>query len=174
MSVLKGTPDDKHFTDTNFMANTADILGLNRPPAITRRWSSHYHRLCAERDRLLARDCSTPQSSTTKPDDMAEAGSDQSLGDMSLVSAAVTKATLQEVLDAIHRIELGAYGICVVTGRPIEPERLRAIPWTRCSYAGQSELEQGGYGHKPRVPALGAVGQFDSAEEDDAEEERAE
>jgi DnaK suppressor protein len=103
---------------------------------------------------------------------MAEAGSDLSLGDMSLVSAAVTKATLQEVLDAIHRIELGSYGICDITGQPIEPERLRAIPWTRCSYAGQAELEQGGYGLRTRLPALGAVSHFDAAEEDDEEKEQ--
>ena len=154
------------------MATTADILGLNSPPAITRRWSSHYHLLCAERDRLLARDCSTPQSFTTKLEDMAETGSDQSLGDMSLVSAAVTKATLQEVLDAIHRIELGTYGICEITGRPIEPKRLKAIPWTRCSYAGQAELEQGGDGRRPRLPALGAVNQFDVVEEDGEEREQ--
>ena len=154
------------------MATTADILGLNRPPAITRRWSGHYHRLCAERDRLLDRDCSTPQCSSTKLDDMTEAGSDQCLGDMSLVSAAVTKATLQEVLDAIHRIELGSYGICEITGRPIEPERLRAIPWTRCSFAGQAELEQGGYGRRTRLPAIGAVSQFEAAEEDDVEKEQ--
>jgi RNA polymerase-binding transcription factor DksA len=155
------------------MATTADILGLNRQPAITRRWSNHYHRLCEERDRLSARDCSTPQNSTTKLDDMAEAGSDQSLGDMSMVSAAVTKATLQEVLDAIRRIELGTYGICEITGRPIEPERLRAIPWTRYSYSGQAELEKGGYGRRARVPALGAVVHIDSVEGDE-EEERAE
>jgi RNA polymerase-binding transcription factor DksA len=172
MSVLKGTSDNKHFDDTRFMTTTADILGRSRPPAITRRWSNHYNRLCAERDRLLARDCSTPQSSTTNPDDMADAGADQSLGDMSLVSAAVTKATLQEVLDAIHRIEQGTYGICEITGCPIEPERLKAIPWTRCSYAGQAELEQGGHRCRVRVPELGAVSQFESVEGD--EEERAE
>jgi len=154
------------------MTTTADILGINRPPTITRRWSRHYQRLCAERDRLLARDSSTPQSCPTKLDDMTDAGSDQSLGDMSLVGAAVTKATLQEVLDAIRRIELGTYGLCEITGRQIEPERLRAIPWTRCSYAGQAELEQGGYARRPRVPALGAVSQFDSADEDDVEEEQ--
>jgi DnaK suppressor protein len=153
------------------MATTADILGLNRPPAIARRWSNHYDQLCEERDRLLARDCSTPQSSTTKPDEMAEAGSDQSLGDMSMVSAAVTKATLQEVIDAIRRIERGTYGICEVTGQSIEAERLRAIPWTRCSYAGQAELERDGHGSRRRLPALGAVSQSEAAEDDDEGEE---
>lgn len=120
----------------------------------------------------MDRDCSSPQSSTTKLDDTTDAGSDQSLGDMSLVSAAVTKATLSEVLDAIRRIERGTYGICEMTGRPIEPERLRAIPWTRCSYAGQAELEQGGDGKRPRLPALGTVSQDDSSEEDAAEKEQ--
>jgi RNA polymerase-binding transcription factor DksA len=154
------------------MATTADILGLSRPPTIARRWSAHYHRLCAERERLLARDCSAPQSFATKLDDMTDAGTDQSLGDMSRVSATVTKANIQEVLDAICRIEQGTYGICEITGRRIEAERLRAIPWTRYSYAGQAELEQGGYGNRPRLPALGAVSQYDSAEEEDEEKEK--
>jgi RNA polymerase-binding transcription factor DksA len=146
------------------MATTADILGINRTPVITRRWSYHYQRLCAERERLQTRDSSTPHSVITKLDDTADAGSDQNLGELSLVGAAVTKATLQEVLDAIRRIERGTYGVCEITGRPIEPERLRAIPWTRCSYVGQAELERGGNGSKARVPALRAVNQFDLAE----------
>ncbi|MCS7205919.1 MAG: TraR/DksA family transcriptional regulator [Leptospiraceae bacterium] len=31
---------------------------------------------------------------------------------------------------ALEKIELGTYGICEGTGKPIPKERLRAIPWT--------------------------------------------
>lgn len=44
------------------------------------------------------------------------------------------EAELAEVEAALARIRDGTYGRCEVTGKPIEPERLRAIPWTRLSH----------------------------------------
>ncbi len=43
---------------------------------------------------------------------------------------------LEEVERALARIEEGSYGVCEVTGDDIEPERLKAIPWTSCSIEG--------------------------------------
>ncbi len=149
------------------MATTADILGLSSRPAIPSRWASHYERLCEERDRLLARDCSAPESSPTKIDELADAGSEQTLQDMSLVSAAATNETLGEILDALRRIERGTYGICEITGEPIEAERLNAIPWARYSYAGQEHLEKDGLGRRPGLPALELVREPDPVEEEE-------
>jgi len=153
-------------TDKRFMATTADILGLNSRPAIPCRWASHHERLCDERDRLVARDCSTPESSTTKIDELADAGSEETLQDMTLASAAATKEVLQEVLDALRRIERGTYGLCEITGEPIETERLGAIPWARYSYAGQDDLEKGGFGRKRGLPGLGTMSEDEPVEED--------
>jgi RNA polymerase-binding transcription factor DksA len=147
------------------MATIADILGTDRRPTIPRRWASHYEQLCNERDRLLARDCSAPESFSTKMDELADAGSEETLNDMSFASAAATKETLHEVLDALRRIERGNYGICEITGQPIEAERLNAIPWARYSRAGQDELETGGFGWKPGLPA------FEMASEDEPTDE---
>lgn len=41
------------------------------------------------------------------------------------------KARLNEVLDAINRIENGAYGLCEQDKKPINPERLEANPAAR-------------------------------------------
>ena len=136
------------------MATTADILGLSSRPSIPRHWASYHERLCDEMDRLSARDCSTPESSPTKIDELADAGSEQTLQDMSLVSAAATSETLYEISEALQRIECGTYGICEITGQPIEAERLSAIPWARYSFAGQDELEKGGFGRKLGLPPL--------------------
>lgn len=38
--------------------------------------------------------------------------------------------TLQQVRAALQRIEDGSYGVCIDCGRPIEPARLEAVPWT--------------------------------------------
>jgi RNA polymerase-binding transcription factor DksA len=117
------------------MATVADILGSNHRPTIPRRWANHYERLCNERDRLVARDCSTPEGFSTKIDELADAGAAETLQGMTLASAAATKEVLHEVLDALLRMERGTYGICEITGEPIEETRLEAIPWARFSYA---------------------------------------
>jgi DnaK suppressor protein len=38
---------------------------------------------------------------------------------------------LREIDAALQRIEDGTYGVCEGCGKPIEEERLEAIPWTR-------------------------------------------
>jgi DnaK suppressor protein len=41
----------------------------------------------------------------------------------------IVSQTLAQVQDALHRIENGTYGTCIVCGRSIEPARLEALPW---------------------------------------------
>ena len=38
--------------------------------------------------------------------------------------------TLQQVRDALQRIEDGTFGKCIDCGREIQPARLEAVPWT--------------------------------------------
>ena len=46
------------------------------------------------------------------------------------------RSQLMEIESALARIESGAFGYCEETDEEIEPERLRAIPWTRLSIEG--------------------------------------
>lgn len=46
------------------------------------------------------------------------------------------RSQLFEIDSALGRIENGSFGICEETEEAIEPERLRAIPWTRLSIEG--------------------------------------
>lgn len=46
------------------------------------------------------------------------------------------RSQLVEIEGALARIENGSFGICEETEELIEPERLRAIPWTRLSIEG--------------------------------------
>src|SRR5215475_9458758 len=148
------------------MSTTADILGTNRNGHSCRRWSKQYHELCAERDRLLARNCSTHESSAVKLDDICDAAADESERGLSFVTARATQASIMDVLEAIRRIERGTYGICELTGKPIEPERLNAIPWTRYSLEGQHELEKAGLAQRHALPALELVSESPQNEED--------
>jgi RNA polymerase-binding transcription factor DksA len=100
-------------------------------------------------------------------DELADAGAEETLQGMSIVSAAATAEVLHEVLDALRRIERGSYGICEITGEPIEAERLGAIPWARYSFAGQDDLEKGGFGRKLGLPSLETVREPEPVEEDE-------
>jgi RNA polymerase-binding transcription factor DksA len=155
--------------DGMHMATAADILGFHRIPKVPARWARHYQHLCAIRDRLTQRDGATPATPRAKLDDLGEAASDDAETSLSFVAASATQELLGEVLDAIRRIERGAFGICERTGQPIEKERLKAIPWTRYSLQGQTELESEGFGRRSGVPSLQAVGESDSADAEDAE-----
>ena len=66
-----------------------------------------------------------------------------------------------------QRIECGSYGICEITGKPIEAKRLSLIPWACYSCTGQKELERQGFGWKPGLPALVVVSEDEPTEEDD-------
>ena len=49
---------------------------------------------------------------------------------------------LEQVRDALQRIENGSFGKCRVDGRPIEEKRLQAIPWTPYCLKHEQELER--------------------------------
>lgn len=38
------------------------------------------------------------------------------------------ECSLEQVENALHRFQMGTYGLCEVCGEPINPERLRAFP----------------------------------------------
>jgi RNA polymerase-binding transcription factor DksA len=154
------------------MATAADILGGARVSKINARWAKHHEWLSAERDRLLARDCSAPETSMAKMDDPGDAAAEESQRCLALVSASATQASIVDVLDAIRRIERGTYGICEMTGQPIEAERLRAIPWARYSLEGQNELEKAGLGRRYALPSITALND-ETADAEENEEENA-
>ena len=57
-----------------------------------------------------------------------------------LALSAAARAAVDLIDDALKRIEEGTYGTCVVSGKPIQKERLRAIPWA----AERVEYKAGG------------------------------
>lgn len=50
--------------------------------------------------------------------------------------------TLNQVRDALKRIENGTFGKCVVDGAPIDEKRLRALPWTPYCMKHEQQLEK--------------------------------
>ena len=154
------------------MATAADILGLRYTPRVPERWSEAYERLCVQRDGLMARSHIPAESSSAKEDDPTDAACEESERGLCLFAASAAQDTLSEILAALRRIECGTYGICEITGQPIEPERLEAIPWARFSLDSQRELEHDGSAPRRALPTLRSLTEVcRPAEEGEAEEE---
>jgi DnaK suppressor protein len=54
--------------------------------------------------------------------------------------AELDTTALEQIRDALQRIEDGTFGRCVVDGEPIEPKRLEALPWKPYCLKHQNEL----------------------------------
>ncbi len=72
----------------------------------------------------------------------ADAGSDTYDRDFALSLLSHEHNSLYEIEQALQRIELGTYGICEISGKPIPQERLKAIPFARFTVDVQSRLER--------------------------------
>ncbi|MCB0411806.1 MAG: TraR/DksA C4-type zinc finger protein [Bdellovibrionales bacterium] len=53
-----------------------------------------------------------------------------------LASQQRMRERLLDIEKALARLQMGTYGFCEETEEPIEPERLRALPWTSLSIEG--------------------------------------
>jgi len=73
---------------------------------------------------------------------MADAGTETFDRDFALSLVSSEQEALAEIEAALGRIFSGSYGVCEITGQPISPERLEAVPFTRYSVAGQAEYER--------------------------------
>lgn len=77
------------------------------------------------------------------PQHMADAGSDTYDQSLSLDIAASQRKLLQEIDDALQRIDDNTYGICELLGIPISKARLEAKPWAKYSIEAARRLELG-------------------------------
>jgi len=76
------------------------------------------------------------------PQHVAEAGSDAYDQSLALDIADVDRRLIREIDDALGRIADGSYGLCRVTGKPINRERLEELPWTSYSIEAAREHEK--------------------------------
>lgn len=82
--------------------------------------------------------------SPTDPDpSLSDQGTDTFDREFALNQLSSEKDVLFEIDEAIRRIEHGTYGICEVSDKPINIERLQALPYVRCSITAQAEIEKG-------------------------------
>ncbi|HST29279.1 MAG TPA: TraR/DksA C4-type zinc finger protein [Chthoniobacterales bacterium] len=72
----------------------------------------------------------------------ADAGSDAYDRDFALSLLSQEQDALYEIDQALKRIEVGTYGVCEMSGKPIPHARLEAIPFARFTVECQSQLEK--------------------------------
>jgi RNA polymerase-binding transcription factor len=66
--------------------------------------------------------------------------SDVAIGD-DFIEAELNSTVLQQIDDALHRIDNGTYGKCLGDGKPMPEKRLKAVPWAAYCEEHQARLE---------------------------------
>lgn len=156
--IVENMPKEKR---VHAPASLADILGFN--PAqkkastieeddIPKKWKKFYKLLTDLRDHVrdeidlhtsdTLKHASRDDSGNSYGNHQADAGTDEFDRDFALSLVSNEQEALHEIEEAIVRIKDGSYGICEVTGQPINKERLEAVPFARFSVEGQSEYEK--------------------------------
>jgi len=80
---------------------------------------------------------------------LSDQGTDTFDREMELNMMGSEQEVIFEIDAALRRIEKGSYGICELTGQPINIERLQALPYVRYTVRAQSELEKGRAHYRP-------------------------
>ena len=101
----------------------------------------------------------------------ADAGSDAYDRDFALNLLSQEQDALYEIDEALKRIELGTYGVCEMSGKPINHERLEAIPFTRFTVECQSQIERQNKAQRVRQSVTSLFGLTEEEGGDSEEEE---
>ena len=101
----------------------------------------------------------------------ADAGSDAYDRDFALSLLSQEQDALYEIDQALKRIELGTYGICEMSGKPISHARLEAIPFARFTVECQSQLEKQNKASRVRQSVTSLFGLTDEEGAEGEEEE---
>jgi DnaK suppressor protein len=167
---------NKNQNGSHAKATTSQILaGLTAPPRVDPKWKTHYDALIALRSQLGERKGGLTEIAKEEQQafslHMADAGTDEFDRDFALSMISSDQNALYEIEEALNRIRSGNYGTCEITGKPIEAERLTAIPWTRFSAEAQRELEANGSVARTRLAQRGSWSEPTSSDSDDGETE---
>src|SRR2546426_2108721 len=101
----------------------------------------------------------------------ADAGSDAYDRDFALSLLSQEQDALYEIDEALKRIELGTYGKCEMSGKPIPRARLEAIPFARFTVECQSQLEKQSKASRVRQSVTSLFGLTEEETREGEEEE---
>lgn len=143
-------------------ASIDDILGFGSPVTgasrplrdetkVPKQWLPYFQTLMSLRKALKGsldqRSSETIGASARESGELSinssDAGTETFDRDLALSIVANDQDALEEIEDAIDRIFAGTYGVCLETNKPINKNRLKAVPFTRFSVEGQIQFERG-------------------------------
>ncbi|MCF7849669.1 MAG: TraR/DksA family transcriptional regulator [Kiritimatiellales bacterium] len=110
------------------------------------------NRLLMLRDRISGEISSISRDSLsgdTRDPSLSDQGTDTFDREFALNQLSGEQDVLFEIDEAIRRLEKGTYGICEFSGKKINIERLKALPYVRYSIEAQSEMEKGRQTYRP-------------------------
>jgi DnaK suppressor protein len=106
----------------------------------------YFRNLLLEQRRQATEDLRADQSTALESDDGVEDVGDMSAFDLNRSTALelADRQThlIEEIDDALQRIEGGTYGQCVRCGKPLDAERLKAVPTARYDAECQTAIEK--------------------------------
>ncbi len=109
----------------------ANLLAL-RDRLSTRQQSIQRDTLASDSARLTAR----------APSHMAEQASDEQELDMIVSRLTASTETLNEISEALERLDSGQYNICEECGKEIGDRRLEVQPWAKLCVSCKRKLEE--------------------------------
>jgi DnaK suppressor protein len=105
----------------------------------------YFRNLLLEQRRQATEDLETEKAAALERDDGVEDSGDMSELDLntSIALDLVGRASqlIQEIDEALQRIDDGTYGRCVRCGKPIDEERLKAMPTAKYDAKCQAAIE---------------------------------
>lgn len=72
----------------------------------------------------------------------AELGTETFERERDMTALRIVESELEDIDEALRRIDQGSYGTCDECGKPIAEERLEAKPWARLCIVHQAQLER--------------------------------
>ena len=126
-------------------------MGKKQQKSLSQKQLAYYKGLLIEKMKEILGDVSSleetlsPNSGdvSSMPVHLADIGTDSYEQDFNLNLVAEERKTLMEIQQALTRIQNGTFGFCEGLNKPIEENRLEAIPWTRYSLEYARMVESG-------------------------------
>jgi len=78
----------------------------------------------------------------SKVDHPAELGTETFERELELTTLTIVEGELEDIDDALRKLDEGTNGICEECGKPIDEARMEAVPWARYCVVDQARLEK--------------------------------
>ncbi len=130
--------------------------GNRKKTRLTKKELEEFRRLLLEKRQMILGDMNDIESQAVQsqqgkgesgmssmPTHLADLGTDNFEQEFTLGLLQSESVMLEEIDQALARIDDGTYGICLGTGKPIPKARLRARPWAKYCVEYARKIEQG-------------------------------